>query len=266
MQQPPRPKGPQVLFTRPAFEWINRVAEKLTELSKLQVSEKERETLARRAETEFVYSTARLAGLPVSPAQVSRLADIPALDGKDFSEKEFSEADRLIAELLASLRFVETLARQRATLTPDLILKLNNPLALGEGGFRKGPVTATGPFKSALAEHVPALIESVCRWLTAESFAELNPLEQASITHLRLLEIQPFERANFENALVAASLFTLRAQMPPIIIKQEDSDSYRAAVDEGARMNTRPMVELMAASMERSLSEMIQAVKSERQR
>jgi Fic family protein len=257
MQQPPR----QILFTRPANEWINRVSEKHAELSKLQVSEKEREMLARMSEIDFVYSTARLAGLSVSQAQVSRLADMSELEGEDFSEP-----DRSIAELLAALRVVETLARTRGELTPDTILKLNNPLALGEGGFRKGPVASSSPFRPASPEHIPASIEGVCRWLTAESFAELNPLEKASITHLRLLEIQPFERANFQTALVAASLFTLRSQMPPIIIKDEDSSSYLAAVEEGARMNTRPTVELMAVAMERTLSEMIRAVEAERKR
>ncbi len=257
MQQPPR----QILFTRPAYEWINRVVEKHTELSKLQISEKEREALARLSEVEFVYSTARLAGLAVTPAQVSRVANMSELDGK-----EFSEADRLIAERLASLRIVETLARNQAELTPDLILKLNNPLGIHESGFRKGPIAGSGLFRPAMPEHIPASIESVCRWLTAESFAELNPLEQASITHLRLLEIQPFERANFETALAAASLFTLRNQMPPIIIKDEESSLYHAAVEEGTRMNTKPMVEFMAVAIERSLSEMIQVVKRERQR
>jgi len=262
MQRTPGPKGPQILFTRPAFEWINRVAEKHSELLKLQLSEKEREKLERRAEAEFVYSTATLAGHSTSPAQVYRISDLAGLEGA-----EFSEADSLIAELLAALRIVNKLARsegQQAALTPALLMKLNNPLGGVEQGFRKGAIRATGPFRPAAAEHIPAAIESVCRWLTAESFAELNPLEQASITHLRLLEIQPFERANLETSLVAASLFTLRAEMPPIIIKHEDLDSYRAAVEEGARVNTRPMVEMMAVAMEKSLNESILAVKTGR--
>ena len=201
----------------------------------------------------------RVAGLPVSAAQVSRLAIWQA------RRRELSDADRPTAELLAALRIVEALAQSegpQASLTPELLMKLNNPLGINESKFRMNAIAATGPFKPAPAEHIPALIESVCRWLTAESFAELNPLEQASITHLRLLEIQPFERANLETALVAASLFTMRNRMPPIIIKQEDSSLYRAAVEEGARMNTRPMVELMAIAMEKSLSEMIMSITS----
>ncbi|HEX5735242.1 MAG TPA: Fic family protein [Blastocatellia bacterium] len=244
MQQPPGPKGPQILYTRPANEWINRVGQKHAELEKLALSEKARDSLRRLSESEFVYSTARLAGL---------LGD------------ESSEAESRIAETLAALRIVEALAQSegvRAALTPELLMRLNNPLGINESKFRMNAIAATGPFKPAPAEHIHVLIESVCRWLTAESFAELNPPEQASITHLRLLEIHPFERANLETALVAASLFTMRNRMPPIIIKQEDSSLYLAAVEEGARMNTRPMVELMARAMEKSLSEMIMAIKT----
>lgn len=260
MHQPPGPKGPQVLFTRPAYEWINRVAQKHDELTKLGLSEKERDSLRRYNESEFAHSTARLSGLSVSRAQVSRVVDLAGLEGK-----EFSDADRMVAERLAALRVVGALARSdgpRASLTPELLMRLNNPLGIGESKFRMNATAPTGPFKPAAAEHIPVLIESVCRWLTAESFAELNPLEQASITHLRLLEIHPFERANLETALVAASLFTMRSRMPPIIIKQEDSRLYWAAVEEGARMNTRPMVELMALAMEKRLGEMITAITS----
>ena len=237
--KPSGPKGPQVLFTRPAVEWINRVAQKHAEMAKLELSEKETESLRRHTESEFVYWTARLAGLD----------------------------DKESAETLAALRIVEALARSegpQASLTPDLLIRLNNPIGSNESKFRMNAIAATGPFRPAPAEHIPVLIESLCLWLTAESFAELNPLEQASITHLRLLEIHPFERANLETALVAASLFTLRSQMPPIIIKQEESSLYRAAVEEGARMNTRPMVESMAVAMEKSLSEMIKAITSRR--
>ena len=246
MHQPPGPTGPQVFFTRPAHEWVNRVAQKHAELEKLGLSEEEKDSLRLRAESDFAYSTARLAGVEGG---------------------ELAEANRPVAELVAALRIIEALAQSegpQASLTPELLMRLNNPLGIGESKFRMNDAAATGPFKHAAAGHVAVSVESVCRWLTAESFAELNPLEQASITHLRLLEIHPFERANLETSLVAASLFTLRNRMPPIIIKQEDSGLYRAAVEEGARMNTRPMVELMAVAVEKSLSEMIITITSRR--
>jgi Fic family protein len=101
-------------------------------------------------------------------------------------------------------------------------------------------------------------LESACRWYTAESFAELNPVEQASIVLLRLVEMQPFEDANERTALVAASLFTLRNDLPPIIIKPEMDSSYRLALEEGIRMNTKPMVETVADAVVASLGELVQ--------
>ncbi len=107
------------------------------------------------------------------------------------------------------------------------------------------------------AEHLLAIIENAFQWYTAESFAELNPIEQASIVFLRLMEIQPFERANLQTALAAASLFTLRSTLPPVIIKHELKSAFLNAIEESRRTNTKPMVELMADAAQVTLEEMI---------
>jgi hypothetical protein len=72
-----------------------------------------------------------------------------------------------------------------------------------------------------------------------------------------LIEIRAFDHRNQQTALVAASLFTLRSGLPPIIIRPETQPAYRAALNEGIRMNTKPMVEFLAESIEKSLSQMI---------
>ena len=77
---------------------------------------------------------------------------------------------------------------------------------------------------------------------------------------LRLIDLQPFEQSNERTALVAASLFTLRSELPPIIIKPEMASAYRNALDEGTRMNTKPMVELIAEAINQSINGMIQQV------
>src|SRR6185503_19813145 len=96
---------------------------------------------------------------------------------------------------------------------------------------------------------------------TAESFDELNPIEQASIVFLRLIEIQPFERANLQTALTAASLFTLRSTLPPVIIKPQRKPAFLNAIEESRRTNTKPMVELMADAVQSTLGEMIEKSK-----
>jgi Fic family protein len=122
----------------------------------------------------------------------------------------------------------------------------------------------TRPFKPTLPDLLPAAIENACRWFDAESFIELNPIEQAALVFLRLAEFQPFESASDRTSLVAASLFTMRRELPPVIIKPESQPQFRDALDEGLKMNTKPMIELMAAAVESSLDEMIGIVERKR--
>ncbi|MEK6321313.1 MAG: Fic family protein [Acidobacteriota bacterium] len=255
MQRPPDRRTPTILFTRATSEWISRVNQKHKQLTELHLSPEQTERFDRLAETEFVYSTLRLEGEAVEEEHIARLASGSPVGNAN------PESGRPALALLESLRAVTSLARARgkaAELSADLLLRLHN-LPGAAPGFRRGAGDARRR-KPAPAEHLPAMIDSACQWYTAESFTELNPVEQASIVLLRLLEMQPFERANERTALVAASLFTLRSELPPVIITPDMHAAYSNALDEGDRMNTKPMVELIAEAVERSLSKVIEEV------
>jgi Fic family protein len=257
MQRPPDRKTPTILFARASYEWVARVNQKHKQLAELRLSADEQETLDRRTEIEFVYSTLKLEGAQIQLEPVARIVSSPVTVNE-------GETDRSIAALLESFRTVTALARadgRAAMLSPELLLKLHN-VPDRAPGFRR----STGD-KSVMpaAEHLPAVLESACQWFTAESFAEFHPIEQASLVLLRLIDIQPFEHANERTALVVASLFTLRSELPPIIIKPEMHSAYRNALDEGVRMNTRPMVDVLSKVVEGWLSYAILKTERERQ-
>ena len=218
MQRPPDRKSPHVLFTRSTNEWINQVTQKHKQFTELQLSTEEKAKIERWVETEFIYSTLRLEDVDCAREQVALIVSQAAADARADQRAGFAcfrsaKAIRRIEEL------VKTDGRA-ARLTPELLIELNNQ-AGGGSGFRKTAGDRSPQSKLVSAEHLPAVIENACQWYTAESFAELNPVEQASIVFLRLIEIQPFEQANLQTALAAASLFTLRSTLPPIIIKPE---------------------------------------------
>jgi hypothetical protein len=255
-----RPPGPNILSSRAANEWINRVGQRHKQLISLGASAEEKDGLNRWAATEFVYSTLGLDGLEVSRERVAHFAARPT-DLLGLKEDEVA-----IEALLEALRAVESLVEdygRTAALAPDVLIRLHNPLG-GTEGFRKTEGDSGRPFKPTPPEHLPAAIASACRWFAADSFVELNPVEQASIAYLRLVEFQPFEESSDRTSLAAACLFTMRSDLPPIIIKEEMRGAYRAAIDEGVRMNTKPMVELMAEAVEKSLAEMIGIVEVKR--
>lgn len=252
MQRPPNRTSPPVLFTGGASKWISRVNQKHKQLTELRLSPEQIEKLDRWAETEFVYSTLKLEGADVSREQAARVVS------RTSDAVTVAETEQAMTALLASLRAAAALAhanRKAAELTAEFLLALHS---VPGAAFRRSVADTNRLIKPAAPEHLPRLIESALSWYTAESFAELNPVEQASIVLLRLIDMQPFEQANERTALVAASLFTLRSELPPIIITPEMQPSYRNALDEGSRMNTKPMVEMIAESVELSLSEMIE--------
>lgn len=237
MREPPDRRTPPILLMRPAYDWISRVNQRQRELAQHELSVEQRERLNHWIETEFVYSTIALEGANVDRNRVATLASAA------LNEDAVAENDQAAVSLLESLRRVTSLTRARgraAEITVDLLVELHNP---------------SDP--AVLPERARAALDTACRWFSADSFAELHPIEQAAIVLLRLIELQPFDQFNERTALVAASLFTLRSELPPIIVRPQSQIAYRAALDEGNQMNTKPMVELVAESVDESLSETV---------
>lgn len=243
MQGPPNRRTPPILFTRPTHEWLSRVDQRQKQLAALELSRDQTERLTRRHEIEFAYAVLTLEGLTVSREVVADLVSSPAAN-----PREPDREARAILEVVQSMRMIEALIQSRgrdAELSPELLVNLNPA-----GSLR---TTLGDSTRSIKPEHLAEAIEGACRWYAAESFAELHPVEQASIVLLRLIEIQPFENANERSALLAASLFTLRRELPPINISPELETTFRAALAEGFQMNTKPMVELIAEALERTM-------------
>jgi len=237
---------------RPSHEWISRINQKQRQLAELKLSEEHHRNIERWTEIEFVYSTLVLEGCEISREDVSRL-------GSSQTTEASSESDRQASALLESLRMVMRLAGQsgkNASLSPELLLELHN-LPGSEARLRR---RAGSNSAAASPERLRAAVESACHWFTAESFTEFHPVEQASLVLLRLIDIEPFDRSNERTALVAASLFTLRSELPPVTIEPEMKAAYRAACVEGTRMNTKPMVDLIGAAVEKSITAAIEEI------
>lgn len=148
------------------------------------------------------------------------------------------------SRVVIALREVKRLADEKKNLTTDSLIRINQLLC----GYET-------QWKNARAE---TAIRLACHWFEADSFAELHPLEQAATVYLRLYEIEGFEQLNRLTSLLAASLFTMRAGFPPIMIPEGMDEVHRTALIEAARMNTRPMVELMISAEISALTYLIQ--------
>lgn len=237
---------PSILSTRQAYQWINRIAQKHKHLNLSTLSEAQRSQLNKRIEVIFVEAL-----LNLEEANICHEDVVGAVHSPSLNDPTVQAPVRDPLKAYRSLYGLVQNQKQLAKLDVALLLKLNAPN--GTGAFRQHSIAGA----TIRPEHLPIILEHACRWFASGSISELNPVEQAAIAFLRFIGLAPFEHHNERTALIAASLFTLRQELPPIIIKPDKRSAYLAALNEGLQMNTQPMVELVAGSIEQSLDEMM---------
>ncbi|MEW6127643.1 MAG: Fic family protein [Acidobacteriota bacterium] len=245
MQRPPQ--MPSILSTRQSYQWINRLANKHKAFIEHPLSTVKQEALAAWVEVEFLQSVLALEGEAVSREEISRFAASETLSG--------SEPAALLNQTLRAFRELKKIAQNdNARLDLNLLLRLQN--SFGAGALRKTIIEGS----SIRPENLPIIVEHACRWFTMHSITELNPIEQAAIAFLRFMEIAPFESGNERTSLLVASFLTVKKTLPPIILRPHQHADYRIALCEGLQMNTQPMVELVAQSIEATLDEMLRNI------
>lgn len=102
---------------------------------------------------------------------------------------------------------------------------------------------------------LPRMLDSAFDWFSAESFKDLHPVERAAVVYLRLLDLHPFPANTETTALLAASFYTEREGLPPLVIFADETTlaRYAHALEAAFRMLTQPLVEFFAEMLARAM-------------
>lgn len=158
--------------------------------------------------------------------------------------------------LSAATQYVFELSKEpEAALTTQHLLEINRIITSSTEDLNVWRQSDVSPISTA-HEPPPAIIiqrllENALEWFSMPSVTEMNPVEQAALVYLRLLDISPFESAQEPTALLAASFYTERAGLPPIIVSADEAtiQSYQTALETAFRMLTQPLVEFFASCL-----------------
>lgn len=218
---------------------------------------------------EHVFHDLRLDGIKLTRKRIEEviLRGATPESSEDRLALNYRQAVERVSQLVTSTETQDGLST--IELTTDLLRHLHR-LALGEddetaGTFRSMEVNPLYPHHvPAQPREVPRLVDVAMEWFTADSVRELHPVEQAVLVHVRLYELQPFGKASGRITRLAASIYTLRAGYPPIIVSEDETEAYYQGLLAGFQMATQPLIELFARSLGRTLRQMIEIVKSER--
>jgi len=102
---------------------------------------------------------------------------------------------------------------------------------------------------------LPRMLDNAFDWFNTESFRDLHPVERAAVVYLRLLDLHPFPQQTETTATFAASFYTEREGLPPLVIGADDTTlaRYSRALEAAFRMLTQPLVEFFAEMLARTM-------------
>ena len=110
----------------------------------------------------------------------------------------------------------------------------------------------------------PELIESrlltLEEWLNAPGARSLKPEQAGALAYARIVEVAPFDDGNGRVARLAASHLLVRGGLRPPVLVGDDGPYLLACLRAAFRLETEPLVSLLADASGRALDVMIQAL------
>lgn len=155
---------------------------------------------------------------------------------------------------LVAAKSVSTWAPEpNSQLTVPRLLEINRTLTENETLFRENEATPLTAFhEPPIALIVPRMLDNAIGWFATEGFSEMNPVEQAALVYLRILDLQPFASLNSTMANLAANFYTERAGLPPLIFDATEA-RFQAALDSAFKMLTQHLVDYFAAALTKTV-------------
>jgi hypothetical protein len=159
---------------------------------------------------------------------------------------------------------VLALRRARAAVPADVPFSLEaistwHEALAGAVGLRRGTREREG-IPPAPAELVEGRLATLAEWLEVAGPRDLSPDQAAAVALARLVEILPFDDANGRVSRLAASHLMVRGGMRPPILVAGDAPRLRDALESAFRLETEPLVALLAEASGRALDVMIQTL------
>src|SRR5262245_21526769 len=102
-------------------------------------------------------------------------------------------------------------------------------------------------------EFIDRSLDSFFNWLTAESVAEIHPIERAALTITRVADIWPFEKGTLSSAIILANLGLRQATLPPFFVLPEHRKESNTVIAQAMTIETQPIVNALYRTIKREL-------------
>ncbi len=160
--------------------------------------------------------------------------------------------------------FLLELDRKIEELDASALLGLYHSLvAEPAGGYRNEEVQPLISSHVPLAPSgiVPAL-DRFFEWVRSPSFSEMHPVQQMTLSQIRLCEIYPFSRHCQVTISIFSSYFLLAQVFLPPLYRADQSSDFRRALEQAFLFSTQPLIDLNFEACRRAYDFVLSRVNS----
>jgi len=102
-------------------------------------------------------------------------------------------------------------------------------------------------------EFIERSLDNFVNWMTAESVAEIHPIERAALVITRIADIWPFETGNLTVAILFANIGLAKAGLPPFFVRPEHQREFQTVIAQAMTIETQPLVNAIYKTIKREL-------------
>jgi fido (protein-threonine AMPylation protein) len=102
-------------------------------------------------------------------------------------------------------------------------------------------------------EFIDRSLDNFFNWLTAESVAEIHPIERAALVVTRIADIWPFNRGNLTAAIILANIGLKQAGLPPFFVLPQHKREFGTVIAQAMAIETQPLVNAIYKTIKREL-------------
>lgn len=104
-------------------------------------------------------------------------------------------------------------------------------------------------------EFIERSLENLANWLTAESLAEIHPIEKAALVLTRIVDIWPFEYGNLTVAIIMANEFLRQGGFSPFFVLPQHMKEFNTVIAQAVSIETQPLVNAIHKTIKREMEE-----------
>ena len=102
-------------------------------------------------------------------------------------------------------------------------------------------------------EFIERSLDNFFDWMTAESIAELHPIERSALVLTRVIDIWPFEDGNLTVGIVLANIGLRQAGLAPFFVLPEHKKEFLKVVGQAITIETQPLVTAIFNCLKREM-------------